>query len=76
MQKIIKKVLEELNKDKPDISYIRGLLEAVVEDQPLIVKGDFPVITPIHQEDEASLLDSQAKAALATVKSLNQEVND
>jgi len=35
MKKIIKKVLEELGKEKPDISYIRGLLEAVYEEEPV-----------------------------------------
>lgn len=37
MKKTIKKVLDELQKDKPDLSYIRGLLEGLVDEevQPL-----------------------------------------
>jgi len=33
MNKTIKKVLEELTKEKPDLSYIRGMLE-VLADEP------------------------------------------
>lgn len=32
MKKILQKVLSELQKDKPDLSYIRGLLEGLVEE--------------------------------------------
>jgi hypothetical protein len=37
MQKIIVKVLSELNKDKPDLSYIRGLLEGLVDEEKVNV---------------------------------------
>ena len=33
-QRTIKKVLDELAKDKPDLSYIKGLLEGLVDDVP------------------------------------------
>ncbi len=36
MKKIINKVLEEIKKEKPDLGYVRGLLEAMVDDEPTI----------------------------------------
>lgn len=38
MKKTIQKVLNELKADKPDLSYIRGLLEGLVDDEekPLV----------------------------------------
>ena len=35
MQRTIQKVLAELAKEKPDLSYIRGLLEGLVDDIPI-----------------------------------------
>jgi hypothetical protein len=35
MQRTIQKVLAELAKDKPDLSYIRGLLEGLVDEMPI-----------------------------------------
>ncbi len=35
MKKTIKKVLDELAKDKPDLSYIRGLLEVLIDDDDI-----------------------------------------
>lgn len=35
MKKIINKVLEELKSDKPRLDYIRGLLEAISEEEPV-----------------------------------------
>lgn len=41
MKKIIQKVLEELNKPEPKLDYIRGLLEAISEEEikPQIFSG-------------------------------------
>ncbi len=35
MKKTIQKVLNELKQEKPDLSYIRGLLEGLVEEEPV-----------------------------------------
>lgn len=39
MKKTITKVLAELKSEKPDLSYIRGLLEGLVEDEPTAIMG-------------------------------------
>jgi hypothetical protein len=52
-QKIIKKVLEELGKEKPDISYIRGLLEGLVDedDKYIIANSEGKPIVRSFQQD-------------------------
>lgn len=57
-QKVLKKIVEELNKEKPDLSYLRGLAEALlVDDVPIIqnkiVKQD--VIPPMPNLSNISL---------------------
>ncbi len=37
MQKTVRKVLAELQSDKPDLSYIRGLLEGLVDEEVVVV---------------------------------------
>ena len=39
--KILNKVLDELNKEAPDISYLRGMIETLLslEDKPLTLPG-------------------------------------
>lgn len=39
MKRTIQKVLAELSKDKPDLSYIRGLLEGLVDEEPELIKA-------------------------------------
>ncbi len=73
MQKILKKILDELNKDKPNIDYIRGMVEAVVEDE--FVKVPIGAVrttleNTIAPVDEGTLMDTKAKAAIAEVKRL------
>lgn len=36
-KKTLKKVLEELEKESPRLDYIRGMLEVLVEDEPVII---------------------------------------
>lgn len=43
MKKILKKVLDEIQKPEPNLSYIRGLLEAIVEEESIIK----PSLNPI-----------------------------
>lgn len=45
MKKTIKKVLEELAKDKPDLSYIRGMLEVLIDGEDTI--HSIPYIPPL-----------------------------
>lgn len=85
MQKTLKKVLEELNKEIPRLDYIRGMLEVLVEDDkenkypngvtPMKAQEDLdkyinnPVIAN-NGLDEASILDAKARASLETIKAL------
>jgi hypothetical protein len=39
-KRILKKILEELNKDNPRIDYIKGMLEVLIgEDEPEVIKS-------------------------------------
>ena len=73
---ILQKCLDELGKEKADLSYIKGMLEVLLATQPQQSKQ---FITPAQQltnvasnapVDEASILDAKARAALETVKAL------
>jgi hypothetical protein len=51
----VQKVLNELKSEKPDLSYIRGLLEGLVEDEEYIPSKyleDKKVITPLFSGDK------------------------
>jgi len=81
---ILKKCLTELSQETPKLDYVRGMLETLIEIQPdmaVVVKEDgtastFPM-SQIHTnkvpQDEASLLDAKARAALETIKAMNTE---
>lgn len=83
MQKIIKKVLDELSNEKPDLSYMRGLLEGiVVEEIPtyLYSNGSIThsnplpsIVSPITPMDEGAMLDSIAKNALTKLPPVEME---
>lgn len=70
-KKTIKKVLDELAKETPDLSYMRGLLEGLIEPDefeyiaPKIMNANTPVNFPSTIVDEASALDAKARSALA-----------
>jgi hypothetical protein len=71
---ILTKCLDELGKDKPDLSYIRGMIEVLLASQPQQTKQVF-VASSAQQNtagpvDEGSILDAKARAALETVKKL------
>ncbi len=57
MKRTIQKVLVELKAEKPDLSYIRGLLEGLVEEEPISTSGyptfsDKLIPPPIINEEE------------------------
>jgi len=74
---ILQKCLDELVKESPDLSYIRGMLEVLLATQPQQTKQVF-MASPAQQNtaqsspvDDASILDAKARAALETVKALS-----
>ncbi len=82
-KKTLNKVLVELKKDTPDLSYIRGLLEVLVDsdDEPMerssvaerpAVNGKVVGSTPTAPADpEAAILDGMAAAKLAEIKRMS-----
>lgn len=60
-KKTIKKVLEELAKDKPDLSYMRGLLEGLVEEEELVTKQPYipAAPTPVWTSTDPRILDAK-----------------
>ena len=85
MKKTIKKVLDELAKDKPDLSYIRGMLEVLMdEDEPKPIMGGIvnmpaPMIRKLPDSintqnvDEGAMLDTRARESLKTIKEIANE---
>lgn len=84
--RILTKCIEALKGEKPDLSYVRGMLETLVEMQelPQIVdrdkqavvllnSGTSPTYTAPVPMDEGGMLDAKAKAALATMPPLQTE---
>jgi len=69
---ILEKVLGELEKEKPDLSYIRGMIEVLLASQP---KLTIPIVTgnaidvATHQ-DEAAMMDAKARASIEQIKAL------
>lgn len=60
-QKILQKVLDNLNTDKPDLSYIRGMIETLLalgetktdEDKFILANGDGTVRVTTHAKEIA-----------------------
>ena len=46
MKKILTKILEEINKDTPRLDYIRGLIEASIEEEEVKIAGIVPPHIP------------------------------
>ena len=74
MKKIIQKVLQELKSENPKLDYIRGLLEAIAEEDKVeYIPPTFMHTTtiptpyqPISAEiDEAEVLEAKTKAHIA-----------
>lgn len=86
-RKLLQKVIDELLKDKPDLSYIRGIVETMLESLPMIketlASSDDGIVVgesagnkiQIATTDEASILDAQARIALEKFKTFNQTNN-
>ncbi len=77
--KILTKVLEELGKESPDLSYIRGMIETLVSLSPdEIALENFKPVYAVGSQmlkkepvmDEGATLDAMARASLETIKSL------
>lgn len=79
--KTISKCLGELEKPQPDISYVRGMLETLLDlgdhssvaERSVVsreVAGSIPA-GPAH--DEGSALDAKARASLDTIKTMAAE---
>ena len=86
---ILSKCIEELKKEKPDLSYLRGMLETLVTVQDAMKVPEFLTHPSLHKtamtvanemktpvrvngeaNDEASVLDAKARAAIDIVKSM------
>lgn len=81
-RKVLQKVIDNLNGEKPDMSYIKGLLEALIESLPeeklvdcvshTFVTTPMPLGKVTSTTDEATLLNNEAKIKLAKVKELTK----
>ncbi len=84
MKRTLQKVLDELKKDKPDISYVRGMLEVLVEDETIVTAPSFPssasitspsavmpVLATVKLDGDAGVLDSMAHASIERVKAIS-----
>ena len=79
---ILQKCLDELSKESPDLSYIRGMIEVLLatQEKPVLTLEKFKSATDkifgsdaVQVEkpmDEGSILDAKARAALETVKKM------
>lgn len=74
-RKLLQKIIDELKKDKPDLSYIRGILETMIESLP----DDKVIWNPEKEQlvvsnhlkgelkDEGAMLEAEAKAKLKNI---------
>jgi len=73
-RKTIQKIINELVKDKPDVSYIRGILETLLESLPEEKINTQGVDVRIFKTtgsgfvDEATMLENEAKAKLKSIE--------
>lgn len=82
---ILQKALDELGKESPDISYVKGMLETIIELQDkatnadqlnaqLRIKSAQATTTQSNEHvDEGALLDARAKAAIESVRKLTDK---
>ena len=79
-KRVLQKIIDNLNSEKPDLSYIRGILETLIEGLPDDIKFEYKgpaiVVPPgkivLPGDDEGAQLDMVAKAKLAKVKALTK----
>lgn len=70
---ILKKCLDELNKENPRKDYVIGMLETLIETAGYATPQQLHVRTPVaksEEMDEAAILDARAKAALGAIKNM------
>lgn len=71
---ILRKCLAELTAENPRLDYLRGMLETLMEMQPVstvsevVSKGTITYTAVPVDLDEGALLDKMATAGLATIK--------
>ena len=71
IQTILEKILGELGQEKPDLSYIRGMVEVLLASQiPNAPAASKPIPAG---EPGVDILEARARAAVETIKALNQE---
>lgn len=78
---ILKKAIDELQKESPKLEYVRGILETLYDmasDLPdvsppvLMVTKGHTVSVVDSEPDEASILDAKARAAIRDVQALSE----
>lgn len=86
-RKILNKIILELDKPEPNISYIRGILETVMDNLPedpiRVPLNEYKISSPNTELNEtnklnsniseASILEAKARAALDTVKMMSKD---
>lgn len=82
---ILRKCIEALKADAPDLSYLRGMLETLLEMQepiiPTITKGPMQIAiekkfdVPSQTIDEASALNALARAGIEKLKLAGQPLD-
>ena len=78
---ILRKLLEELKKENPSVDYMKGMVETLIEmgDSSAVEQSSYtrPVAgsTPAlpTDDDEATILDGKARAAIAAVQAIAAE---
>lgn len=82
MNKTLRKILEELDKEQPRLDYIKGMLEVLIEGditvKPSVQLSSIPTI-PVNPSatresvpmEEAEMLDNIARAKLEEVKKMS-----
>lgn len=78
---ILKKCLEELSTGSPRLDYVRGMLETLIEMQPVERSSTVepPIVNrlvagsiPAAPADEASILDAQARASMDKLRGVKE----
>jgi hypothetical protein len=76
-KKVLQKVIDNLKSPNPDLSYVRGLLEALIESMPEerpLIPMPIPTIGSLIAKnipaDEGERMEMEAKAKLANIKGL------
>lgn len=78
-QRIVRRAAEELGKPQPDLSYVRGMLESLVEDEVAPSGSASPSPAPAakpagasgSEPDEAADMEAETAAMIARMQSGN-----